>query len=310
MRALAPLATLALAASLATAQDAWHGGPASRDAPPPRPPPSAVPAPPAVAFPARPVESDHWRLGRAIAIKFADPEYAAVLADRGRLPSFRAMPEETHIRQARARLAAARKPPADARILSIPGLAAAPVLDGVAHEAEWRGALRIATEPAQNGAYVLLGTHGGSLYLAAHSPPDRTESGYDQFRFFFHHGLSPFLDNERVSVSPGRVSSLRGVRLPWKPEPLPEAPTAESLLQKFDWRVFERIRGAAGLQGYRQFEMGVDLSEAGIARGVAFPANLEIEGDPVLDAAGKFKARFEVGQAGSASAPLWLRIGP
>jgi len=40
------------------------------------------------------------------------------------------------------------------------------------------------------------------------------------------------------------------------------------------------------------------------------PANLEIEGDPEVDAAGKIKSRGIEGEIGSASRLLWLRVAP
>ena len=53
---------------------------------------------------------------------------------------------------------------------------------------------------------------------------------------------------------------------------------------------------------------GRNLDEAGIVPGVAFPLWLEIEGDPLRDANRKFKARSNLGQAGSNDAPLWFRV--
>lgn len=56
--------------------------------------------------------------------------------------------------------------------------------------------------------------------------------------------------------------------------------------------------------------MAIDLAESGLGLGVPIPVYFEIEGNPELDAAGKFKARVTEGQAGSASRPIWLRIAP
>ena len=77
-----------------------------------------------------------------------------------------------------------------------------------------------------------------------------------------------------------------------------------------DWGVSGRLRSASIVAGFRKYEVAVDLSEAGIGPGVPFPAFLEIEGDPEMDAAGKFKARVIEGQIGSASRPIWLRVAP
>ena len=54
--------------------------------------------------------------------------------------------------------------------------------------------------------------------------------------------------------------------------------------------------------------VALDLDEAGLHPGVAFPAFFEIEGDPEKTPDGKFKARTTLGRAGSLHEPVWLRI--
>lgn len=141
-----------------------------------------------------------------------------------------------------------------------------------------------------------------ATYFAADVPADTTSEGFDQFRVWFHIGLSPWLDNERAFVGrAGEVSSLRAMRFPWGDH----APRSRT-----HWHIYERARGASSVSGHRRFELALDLDEAGIAPGVAFPLWLEVEGDPQRDAAGKFKARTDLGRAGSHQAPLWLRLAP
>jgi len=247
-----------------------------------------------------------------IAHKFYDPVYAAALNARKGIPSSFHMPEEQWIRKARSEISCVRKAPPGVRVLTIPRAKLAPSLDGRIVPEEWQGALRVALESATGGASVLLLAHGGQLYLAAHATPDRTEEGYDQFRFWFHLDLSPYLRNERVFVSRnGHLVQLRDAWLPGERDPIQEAPPPGTrLTQKSDWNIFERSRAASRVESYRQYELAVDLEELGLFPGVLFPAFFEIEGDPLKDAAGKFKSRTILGTAGSQSQPVWLHVTP
>lgn len=250
------------------------------------------------------------QLGRAIALKYASPEYAATRPP-GRLPSSsHAVPGEQAVRQARDQIAVARKPPADAQVFAIPRAGAAPTVDGVVGDSEWRGALRLALEPAERKASVLLYVHGGQLYLAALAPGDRTPEGFDQFRFWYHIGLSLFMTDERAMISArGEPRTLRGTRLPRAGGEIRDGLDPKTLAADADWGVSGKLRGVSTITGFRQFEASVDLADAGLKPGLAFPAYLEIEGDPVMES-GKFKARVNEGQIGSQSRPIWLRIAP
>jgi len=291
-------ALILLVAGSALAQQPWHGPYVPETEP-------AQPRQPARAL----RDTPHVWLAQQIGLKFYNAEYAAALNTRGKIPSSFHMAEEKWIRGARDEIARARVAPADARILSIPRVKIAPTLDGRIYIEEWAGALRLALEPASGGAAVLLLAHGGQLYLAAQAPLDRTDKGFDQFRFWFHVGLSPYLRNERVFLAgKGWLAQLREVALPGERDPILEAPDPARLTVKTDWNIFERTRGASRVDGYRQYELAVDMGEAGFFAGVPFPAFFEIEGDPILDAAGKFKARTSLGVLGSAARPVWLRV--
>ena len=256
-----------------------------------------------VVMPAEPhwpeLKDDHERLAR----------YALMIEDEGWLrnkgsgpihwyfPPWRNIDQWT--KNARGRLAAARTAPEGQAVLTIPQIAA-PVIDGQIGSDEWRGALRLALEPESLGSIAYIASDGKFLYLAGDVPADTTTTGFDQFRFWFHIGLSPWLENERAFVdSSGSVNVLRSVRIPWGTYP------ARS---RTDWHVYQYARGASAVNGYRRFELALELEEAAITQGIPFPAWLEIEGDPVRDAAGKFKARSNMGQAGRYEAPLWFRI--
>lgn len=255
--------------------------------------------------------NEHVALGRALAKKFANPEYAAALASRRGIPSSFDMPEEHAVRRARSRLTLARRAPQGVHVLRIPLAPVPPTVDGVVHPAEWARALRLALAPTEKRSEVLLLAHAGTLYLAALAPADRTEKGFDQFRFWFHLALSPYLDNERAFLAGrGRLSSLRGARLPQDESAFVEAGAAVALHRKTDWNIYSASRGVSTITAFRQYEMAIDLAESGIPRSGPFPAYFEIEGDPLRDAARKFKARVSLGQLGTAVAPLWMRIGP
>jgi len=246
------------------------------------------------------VGDDHQRLAR-YALLVEDEGWSRLGGKEARrwyFPPWRNYEDWT--KAARSRLAAARKLPTGHEVLDIPALAAAPVLDGSIGQDEWRGARRIALAPEVLGTVVRIASNEDYLYLAADVPADTTSDGFDQFRVWFHIGLSPWLDNERAFLDRhGGVASLRATRFPWGDN----APR-----QRTDWHVYERARGASTVSGHRGYELALDLGEAGIAPGVAFPLWLEVEGDPQRDAAGKFKARTDLGRAGSHAAPLWLRI--
>jgi hypothetical protein len=255
-------------------------------------------------------QGDHAGLGAAIARKFEVPAFAAARKQPGKLPppSFD-MPEELPVREARDRLALKRVAPPGTNVLLIPATRAAPKLDGIVEETEWRGALQISMEPADRHASVLLLVQGGRLFLAGLAPGDRTTTGFDQFRFWFHLNLSPYLVSERVFIgSKGLLNALRGTRVLRQPGAFTNAPAPDTLRDDVDWYVFGRLQGASTVTKYRQFEMAIDLAEAGLAQGVAFPAFFEIEGDPIFEGK-QFKARTSEGQAGSQRAPIWLRIG-
>jgi hypothetical protein len=202
---------------------------------------------------------------------------------------------------ARSRLAAQREAPVGAAVHAVPIHAPAPTIDGVFAADEWQGALILPMTEGDGRATVRLLSDGVRLFLAGEAPADTTAAGYDQFRFWFHLHLSPAMPYERAFLrgSGGDVNVMRSVVFPWggKPE-----------FQRTDWYTHGLARGASTVDGYRRYEMVLDLAEAGLHRGVAFPAFFDIEGDPEKHPDGKFKARTTVGRAGNLQEPIWLRI--
>lgn len=259
-----------------------------------------------VLVPAEPrwddVADDHARLARYALLAEREGWHAI----RGReaaswyFPPWRNFEQWT--KAARSRLAAARVAPPNEQMLVVPFAPRAPVIDGRIGETEWRGALRIPLAPQALGTTLFALCDGDFLYLAADVPADTSASGFDQFRFWFHLGLSPWLDNERAFVDrSGGVASLRTVRIQQE-HGRPRA--------RQDWRIYARAHGASAADGHRRFELALDLREAGIAPGAPMPAWFEVEGDPLRNAAGNFKSRSDMGKAGSHAAPLWLRLTP
>jgi hypothetical protein len=278
------LLLLFLAAGAALAQQPWHGPYEPKKEPIPEREPQKV---------AR--DTPHVWLAQMVHRKLTNPEYAAALAARGRIPNSFHMPEEQWLRNARSAISKLRKAPPEARVLTIPRAQIAPTMDGRIYVEEWKGALQINLEPAAAGSVLLL-AHGGQLYVAARAVTDRTEEGYDQFRFWFHLRLSPYLGNERVFLAGrGWLAQLRDVWLPPEREPILESPEPGKLSPKTDWNIFERTRGASRVDGFRQYELQMDMAELGLFAGVPFPAFFEVEGDPVLDSAGNL---------------VWLHIAP
>ena len=241
-------------------------------------------------------ETDHDRLGRYIAAKHAHPDFMHAAAGGGGSNPFLHLPQETWIKRARARIAAARVPPDATAVLAIPA-GAAPTLDGVVEAAEWRDALTLPLLPAESGATVLLRFAGAKLYVGAQAPGDRTEQGFDQLRVYFHQQLSPHLDHERVLLGDrATVASFRAVV------------TGTPGRHRSERGILAQARGASVVQGHRQYELEIDLEEAGLASGAAFPLYVEIEGDPVQDAEGLFRERRLEGRSAAGFRPVWVRI--
>lgn len=202
---------------------------------------------------------------------------------------------------ARSRLAAQRATPDGTPVHAVPLLARAPTIDGAIGADEWQGALILPMTQGDGRAQVRLLSDGRRLFLAGEAPADTTASGYDQFRFWFHLHLSPAMPYERAFLdgSGGEVNVMRSTVFPRGDNPD---------FMRTDWRTHALARGASTFDGFRRYEMSLDLDESGLHRGVAFPAFIDIEGDPEKHPNGKFKARTIVGQAGSLLEPVWLRI--
>lgn len=256
-------------------------------------------------------------LARAYEAKLDNPAYVAwknapeIARDS---PKF---PEELEIRRLRAAIALRAEPPAGALVRDIPLLAAPsePRLERLREEDLWSGALELEVGVSGNGARLFLSSDGTRLRLGAAVPSDRTSRGFDQLRFYYHVGLSPVIVNERIHVSPTGVRVIRETTVRWRGAPARNDDERWKSFAISDWSVVESARGGGVIAegrfarvAYRQFEAELDLAEAGLHAGVAFPAFVEIESDPVLDSDGRFVSRTIAGRLGSQSEPVWLRV--
>jgi hypothetical protein len=138
-----------LFAGAALAQQPWHGQYDRQKEPLPPGEPMKM---------AR--DTPHVWLAQMVHRKMTNPEYAAALNARGRIPNSFHMPEEQWLRKARAELSRVRKAPPGVRVLTIPRAQIPPTLDGRIYVEEWKGALQLPLEPAAAGSVLLL-AHGG-----------------------------------------------------------------------------------------------------------------------------------------------------
>lgn len=208
---------------------------------------------------------------------------------------------EAWSKAARSRLAAVRVAPDGATVHTVP-VGRVPAIDGVIDEAEWQGALILQLGEGDGQSRVRLFSDGTRLYLSGEAPADTTATGFDQFRFWYHLHLSPAMPYERAFLDgSGGVNVMRSAVFPWE---------KNTNRERTYWHTHGKAVGASRADGYRRYELALDLDEAGLHRGVPFPAFFDIEGDPVRDVAGKFKSRTTVGRLGGLQEPVWLRIAP
>lgn len=256
-----------------------------------------------VVMPAEPdwpdIHDDHERLARYAMLSEQEGSYKNAGDEPARWNFLPWRNFEQWTKAARSRLAAARTLPPGQAATTIPRSISVTDIDGEIDD-EWEDALRLPMSPEILGSAAFIKSDGKFLYLAGDAPADTTSDGYDQFRFWFHIGLSPALENERIFVGKsGDISTLRTVHFQQK-------------IRKQDYRVdkqiYELACGTTSMNGHRRFELALNLEESGIKPGAPFPAWIEIEGDPLADANGKFTHRTNLGQIGSKDVPLWFRI--
>jgi len=251
---------------------------------------------------AAPGLTDTDRLLLVFEAKLANPAYARwQQLSFGRQP-YQAFDEEALLKGIRSRISASVAPPPGASVITVPIVTGAvPVIDGRLGASEWSDAVR---SDLGNGTVLYALSDGRQLYMAADVPSDTTEAGFDQLRVYYHLDLAGVIANERVHVSRSPTDTFASYRLSHLPG-RGEAP-ARSVSES---HIYRSGRGASSMIGHRQFELALDLEEAGLHRGVPFAAYVEVETDPVTDWDGRFRARAYAGRLGSHAAPVWLVIG-
>ncbi len=243
--------------------------------------------------------------------KLANPDYIQWKNQPGIPAGFQSFPEETAIKQARAQIARNLSLPGNQPVWFIPHSPYQEVtLDGVIDGDEWQSALKIKLNtPGQPDSTLFLQANDHWLFLAADVPGDTTSDGFDQFRFYFHIDIDPTIKNERIHVAPyaRKLGGIRQTTVRWQGSPPKNDNERWKKYPISDWRIFQKAQGASSLNPHRQFEAKLNLEEAGLFVGVAFPAFFEIETDPLYEQ-GQFKHRRYLGKLGSQQKPVWLLI--
>jgi hypothetical protein len=201
----------------------------------------------------------------------------------------------------RAQQAARQTTPAGTAPIKVPIVATVPAIDGRIDHAEWVGATALDLLPASLGSRLYLRSDGQYLYLAADVPPDTTAEGFDQLRITLHNHSTHHFQGERIFIDRG--GSVNVLRSLIDPASKPGQPRWISRRIAYDG-----LEGATTVSGHRQYEMAIDLAAAGLDPRSPFNLWVDIEGDPLKDAAGKFKARSVMGRLGDSRLPLWLQL--
>lgn len=254
----------------------------------------------------------HEAFAEAYFQKFENPAYEAFKSQPG-LPSvFFDCPEEDQIKAVREMLVRSVTVPSSVQPTVVPtrhGLSVE--VDGFLEDPSWTQAARFPVGIDGSKATLWMMADDEFLYLACDVPEEVTDAGYDQFRFYLHLGLTPWLVNERVHVgaaTQGRVGGIRQTTIQWPHGPAmrPEERWKDAPIS--DWQIYEKARGASALDGHRTYEVVLELAECGLSKGHPFTARVEVETDPERSAEGKFRCRRYLGRAGAQDQPLWFVI--
>ena len=244
------------------------------------------------------------------AAKLKNPDYIARNNRRGIPTEYQDYPEEVLIKHDRARVAAKMQAPKGTVPVEIPVIAGkSPVIDGHVDPKEWGEAIVLPAGGADVRTRIYLIADAERLYLACTAPDDTTETGFDQFRFYFHLNITPELVNERIHVSGGRqATALRQTSIRWTGSPPANDDERWKSYPISDWNIYKLQKGDSAIHQYRHYEASLNLDEAGLHAGIPFPAKFEVETDPTMDEKGNFKRRNELGNLGSDDKPIWFVI--
>lgn len=270
--------------------------------------PSAAVAAPQI--PANPNADENTRLISAFRAKFDNPEYVKRKNADGIPSTPQNFPEEELIKKVRERIAANITAPSNARVIEIPVTGDLSLkINGQLERDEWRKAITVPIGIQGAVTALLLVSDGERLFLGLDAFDEKTASGYDQFRFYWHVRLTPDIENERLHVRHGghpRVLRQTNIRYKQKPG---EVPSRWMKFPVTDWDILPTAEGASLLRKHRQYEASIPLDEAGLHVGIPFAARFEVETDPEREGDGSFRKRVYLGELGSQDSPVWLRVG-
>lgn len=242
--------------------------------------------------------------------KLKNPDYVNWKSQSGLPTVYQDFAEEHYIKAARALLAKNIKPPGNTKPYPIPFISRLPRIEGYLDAKEWQDALQISLGEEQDAVSLYFFSDGIRLYIGVDAPQEKTSNGFDQFRFYYHIGLSPEIRNERIHV--GRTNRpLGGIRqttVRWQGAP-PESKNER--WKKYpisDWQIYKLAWGGTQFNEHRQYEAVLDLAETGLHVGTPFAAFVVIETDPLRTEQGKFKQRQYLGKLGSQNVPIWFNI--
>ena len=251
----------------------------------------------------------HDCLLKAFYAKIESPEYIAWSNLPGIPKGFQRFPQEAEIKAIRSQLARKVQPPDGTQVILIPIFRDFRVnIDGYLDELEWEK-LSAKIMIGINGARVLLylASNGSDLFIGCDAIDEKTESGFDQLRFYIHHETSYLIKNERIHVSKNDTDGLRQTQIKWRKAP----PSNENeRWKKFpisDWNIYELASGTWSFSGHKKYEASINLQESGLHLMVPFSVHIEVESDPVYEGK-KFKNRVHIGELGSQHKPVWFMI--
>ena len=251
----------------------------------------------------------HDMLRSAFYAKFESRDYISWCSQPGIPKGFQDFPEEKEINKIRAGLARKAMPPDGTRLIVIPFFHDLKInTDGRLDEPEWEqlaAKIMIGRDGARTLLYLI--SSESELFTGCDAIDERTETGFDQFRFFIHLNTSPFIENERLHVGSNEARGLRQTNLKWRKDP----PTDENeRWKKFpisDWNIYDLATGTCSFSGNKKYEAAMNLEESGIHPDIPFSSYIEVESDPVYEGK-KFKHRVHTGELGTEQQPVWFII--
>ncbi len=251
----------------------------------------------------------HDLLLRVFHAKFESSEYIDWRNLPGIPKGIQKFPAEAEIKAMRAVLAKGVCPPNGTRVIVIPLIKTVKfTIDGQIDEPAWESlAAKIMIDKEGARTLLYLISDGSELFMACNAIDELTETGFDQFRFFFHLDTSPLIENERIHVGRNEAVGLRQTHIKWRKAPPANENERWKMYHMSDWNIYQLASGTSSFSGNRKYEAVINLSECGLHLEIPFSAFIEVESDPIYEA-GNFKSRVHIGELGSQRNPVWFII--